>query len=187
MQRYLLWIDQLTTWVGKTFAWLIVILVAATAYDVVARYLFRAPTGWAFDVSYFLYATFFMMGGAYALARNQHVRGDIFYRLWPVRVQAAVELILMLAFFFPGIIALVSTGYQFFAMSLDQMEITQTSSVRLPLYPLKAVIPAAGLLLLIQGVAELARSAIALRTGVWPARLSDVEDTETRLARGEQL
>lgn len=187
MQRYILLIDGLSTLVGKTFAWLIVILVAATVYDVIARYLFRAPTGWAFDVSYFLYATFFMMGGAYALARNQHVRGDIFFRLWPVRVQAAIEFVLLIAFFFPGIVALMSAGFQFFAMSYDQLEVTQTSFVRLPLYPLKAVIPIAGTVMFIQGLAELGRSYLALRHGVWPPRLSDVEETETVLARAETL
>lgn len=187
MALHLLWVDRLSTIVGKTFAWLIVILVGATSYDVIARYGFGAPTGWAFDVSYFLYATFFMMGGAYALARNQHVRGDIFYRLWPVRVQASIELLLLVAFFFPGMLALVSAGYQFFAMSFEQLEVTQTSFVRLPLYPLKLVIPVAGALMVIQGLAELARSVLALRDGVWPARLGDVEDTETALAHGEQL
>ncbi|HET8568104.1 MAG TPA: TRAP transporter small permease subunit [Candidatus Limnocylindria bacterium] len=187
MARHLLWFDRISTAIGKACAWLVVILVVTTFYDVVARYLFRSPTGWAYDVSYYLYAAIFMFGGAYALARNQHVRGDFFYRNWPVRTQAAIELLLMVLFFFPGIIALVSSGYQFFELSFSQGERTQTSLIQLPLYPLKAVIPIAGLLMLFQGVAETIRCVLALRDGIWPQRLSDVEETETRLAREAQL
>lgn len=187
MQRYLLWGDQTSTWIGKTFAWLIVILVASTSYDVIARYLFKSPTLWAYEVSYYLYAALFMMGGAYALARNQHVRGDMFYRQWPVKVQAGVELLLMVLFFFPGIIALVSSGWQYFLPSFELGERTQTSILQLPLWPLKGIIPLAGAVMLMQGLVESARCVIALRTGVWPERLSDIEETETRLAKESQL
>ncbi len=187
MQRYLLLGDQISTWVGKTFAWLIVILVGLTSYDVLARKFFNASTGFAFDVSYYLYAALFMMGGAYALARNQHVRGDMFYRLWPIKVQAGVELFLMIIFFFPGITALVSSGFQFFLPAFQLGERTQTSSIQLPLWPLKLVIPLAGGFMLLQGIVESARCVIALRTGVWPERLSDIEETETRLAKESQI
>ncbi len=187
MQRYLLAVDRFSAWVGKTFAWLVLILVCLTSYDVFARYVFRNPTGFAFDISYYLYATLFMVGGAYALSRGQHVRGDIFYRLWPVRVQASVEITLMLLFFFPAVIALVSSGWQFFYPSLLIQERTQTSFVSLPLYPLKFVIPFAGALMLIQGVVEFIRAIIAFRTRAWPPRLADVEETETALAQTEQL
>ena len=187
MQRYLLAVDAFSAWVGKTFAWCIFILVALTAYDVFARYIFNNPTGFAFDLSYYLYATLFMVGGAYALSRGQHVRGDIFYRLWPVRVQATVEIVLMLLLFFPAIIALISSGWQFFYPSFVIQERTQTSFVALPLWPLKFVIPFAGALMLIQGIVEFIRAIIAFRTRVWPQRLADVEETETALAQQSQL
>ena len=187
MQRYLLWGDQTSTWVGKAFAWCIVALVVSTSYDVIARYLFKSPTLWAYEVSSYLWSALFMMGGAYALARNQHVRGDMFYRLWPVRVQAGVELLLMVLFFFPGIIALVSSGWQFFLPSFELGERTQTSILQLPLWPMKAIIPLAGAIMLLQGVVEAARCVTALRSGAWPRRLSDYEETETRLAQQEQL
>ena len=187
MQRYVLWIDRISTVTGQGFAWLIVVLVGLTSYDVFARYVFKAPTLIAYDLSYYLYATLFMMGGAYALARGQHVRGDVWSRNWPVKVQAGIELLLMFLFFFPGIIALVSTGYQFFDMSLQQGERTQTSFVQLPLYPLKLVIPVAGAFMLLQGIAETIRAVIALRTGKFPPRLHDIEETETRFAQEEQL
>jgi TRAP-type mannitol/chloroaromatic compound transport system permease small subunit len=187
VQRVLLAVDAVSIWIGKTFAWLIVVLVIVVGYDVVARFLFRSPTGYAFEVGYYLYATLFMVGGAYALARNQHVRGDFFYRNWPVRVQAAVEVVMMVFFFFPAMIALVSSGWQFFFAAFLILERTQTSAVSLPLWPLKGVIPLAGVLMLVQGVVEFTRGLIALRTGVWPRRLSDVEETETILASQETL
>lgn len=187
MQRYLLLIDAFSTWIGKTFAWLIVLLVILTTADVVGKKVFGAPVYFAFDVSYYLYATLFMVGGAYALARNQHVRGDMFYRMWPIKVQAGVELLLMILFFFPAMIAFVSSGYQFFQPSFEFDERTQTSQVQIPLWILKGVIPFAGLLMLIQGLAEAARCVIALRNGVWPERLSDIEETETRLAKESQI
>ncbi|MGH2499536.1 MAG: TRAP transporter small permease subunit [Candidatus Limnocylindria bacterium] len=180
-------IDRLSTYVGKTFAWFVVLLTLVTNYDVFATKFLRAPTNWAYDVTVALYGTLFMMGGAYALARNAHVRGDIFYRTWPVRVQAAVDLALYLAFFFPGVIALVSVGTQWAALSWQIRELSSQSPIQSPVYPFKAVIPAAAAFLLLQGVAETIRSVIALRTGVWPPRLGDVEETESRLARESQV
>lgn len=187
MQRFLLGIDALSMWVGKIFAWLIIPLVLVISYDILATKFFAAPTKWVFDVSIILYGTLFMMGGAYTLSRNAHVRGDIFYRNWPVRAQAAVDLTLYIVFFFPGIIALVSAGTQWAAQSWAIRELSSQSPIQTPIYPFKTVIPLAAGLLLIQGVAETIRAYLALRTGVWPPRLGDVEETETRLAREEQV
>lgn len=182
MQRYLLWVDRLSMWVGKAFAWLIIPLILIVTYDIAATKFFQAPTRWVFDVSIILYGTLFMMGGAYTLSRNAHVRGDVFYRRWPVRVQAGVDLALYILFFFPGIIALVSSGTQWAALSWEMREMSSTSPLQSPIYPYKTVIPVAAGLLLLQGLVETARSVIALRTGVWPPRLADVEETEKRLA-----
>jgi TRAP-type mannitol/chloroaromatic compound transport system permease small subunit len=142
---------------------------------------------YSYDMSYYLYAILFMIGGAYALSRAQHVRGDIFYRKWPVKVQAGVDLFLYLFAFFPGIIAMVSVGAQWAAYSWSIHERAFTSAAAPPLYPLKTVIPIAALLMAIQGVAETIRCVQALRTGVWPPRLSDVEETETILAKQSEL
>ncbi len=128
-----------------------------------------------------------MIGGAYALSRAQHVRGDIFYKNWPVRVQGGVDLALYLLAFYPGIIAMVSVGAQWAAYSWSIHERAFTSAAAPPLYPLKTVIPIAGALMAIQGVAEVIRAFQALRTGVWPPRLSDVEETETILARQSEV
>lgn len=197
MQRFLFAIDRFSTWTGKTAAWIIVLSTFLISYDITMRRL-RAPVGeaidsiwftynFSYDMSYYLYAALFMLSGAYALARGQHVRGDIFYRLWPVKVQAGVDLFLYLFAFFPGIIALVSVGAQWAAASWAIGERSFTTAAAPPLYPLKTVIPIAAGLMLIQGIAETIRAIIALRTGVWPPRLSDVEETETILAKQSEV
>jgi TRAP-type mannitol/chloroaromatic compound transport system permease small subunit len=145
---------------------------------VVARYLFRAPTSWGLDVSLMLYGTLFMMAGAYTLSRNGHVRGDVLYRFLSPRAQAALDLALYLLFFLPGIAALAWFGVGFAQDAWAIREQSQTTSYGLPVYPLKTVIPIAGALLLLQGLAEIARCVICLRTGDWPRRLHDVEELD---------
>lgn len=197
MQRFLFAIDRVSAWSGKAISWLVLVSTLLISYDVVMRYLSK-PLGdpifaiwftynYSYDMSYYLYAILFMIGGAYALSRAQHVRGDIFYRQWPVKVQAAVDLALYVLAFYPGIIAMVSVGAQWAAYSWSIHERAFTSAAAPPLYPLKTVIPIAASLMAIQGVAETIRSAIALRTGVWPPRLSDVEETETILAKQSEV
>ncbi|HEV8670041.1 MAG TPA: TRAP transporter small permease subunit [Candidatus Limnocylindria bacterium] len=197
MQRLLFSIDRLSAWTGKATAWIVLLSTLLISYDVAMRYLSK-PFGdpiraiwftynYSYDMSYYLYAVLFMLGGAYALSRAQHVRGDIFYRLWPVKVQGAVDLFLYVFAFFPGIIALVSVGAQWAAYSWSIHEQSFTSGAAPPLYPLKTVIPIAAGLMGIQGVAETIRSFVAMRTGVWPPRLSDVEETETILAKQSEL
>ncbi len=197
MQRFLFGIDRLSAWSGKAISWLVVVSTFLISYDVVMRYLSK-PLGepiraiwftynFSYDMSYYLYAIFFMVGGAYALSRAQHVRGDIFYRTWPVRVQGAVDLGLYIFAFYPGIIALLSVGAQWAAASWAIQERSFTSAAAPPIYPLKTVIPVAATLMAIQGIAEVLRSFQALRTGVWPPRLADVEETETILAKQSEV
>ena len=154
------------------------------------RYALRAPTSWAFDISYIMYGTLFMMGGAYALSRNAHVRGDFVYRLWPPRVQAAVEFVLYFIFFFPGILALIFAGIDYAAESWSFLpygpegpfgEISINSPVGVPVFPLKTILPIAAFFLLLQGIAETIRCVQCLRTGKWPERLGDVEELEKEL------
>jgi TRAP-type mannitol/chloroaromatic compound transport system permease small subunit len=178
MNRYLLAVDRLSAWIGKAFAWCIVGLTAMVCYEVMVRYVLRAPTSWGLDVSLMLYGTLFMMTGAYTLSRNGHVRGDVLYRFLPPRAQAALDLALYLLFFIPGITALAWFGIGFAADSWAMLEQSQTTSNGLPVYPLKTVIPIAGALLLLQGIAEIARCVVCIRTGEWPARLHDVEEVD---------
>jgi TRAP-type mannitol/chloroaromatic compound transport system permease small subunit len=181
MQRFLFLADSISTWVGKIFSWCILILTAVVSYEVFVRYVLGMPTSWAYDVSYILYGTLFMMTGAYALSRNAHVRGDVVYRFMSVRTQAGIDLTLYIIFFFPGILALIYSGYGFAAFAWLIKERSSFSPNGPPLYHFKAVIPLAALFMAIQGIAETIRSAIAFRTGVWPQRLQDVEELEKEI------
>jgi len=174
-------IDQLSKAVGHAFAWCIIILTLGTSYEVFVRYVLNDPTSWAFDMSYILYGGLFLMSGAYALSRGAHVRGDIFYRKMPPRMQAGVELVLYIIFFYPGVIALAYAGWYYAADSIRIREVSVNSPVGVPIWQLKAIIPAAGALLCIQGLAEVLRCLLCLRNGAWPERLHDVEEMETAL------
>lgn len=186
MKRILFAIDRFNTVIGKAAGWCIVVLTLAVSYEVFARYVFGAPTEWAFDASYILYGTLFMLAGPYALARNGHVRGDFLYRTWPPRRQAFMDLVLYILFFFPGILAFAYAGYKFAAFSWLIREHSSNSPNGPPLYHFKSLIPIVGGMMILQGLAEVARCVICLRTGVWPQRLSDVEETErTILAEAE--
>lgn len=187
MQRVLLGIDRVSMYLGKTFAWFVLILTLVVSYDILATKFFRAGTNWAYDVSIALYGTLFMMGGAYTLSRNAHVRGDIFYSRWSPRRQATVDAVLYVLFFFPGILALVSVGAQWALISFSIRELSSQSPIQTPIWPFKMVIPIAAGFLLVQGIAEFVRCIIAMRTGAWPMRLSDVEETESRLAKESQF
>lgn len=171
-------VDRLSTFIGKAFAWTIVGLTGVICYEVFARYLFRAPTTWAFDVSYMLYGTLFMCAGAYTLSRAGHVRADFLYRIAPVRLQALLDFCLFLLFFFPAMIALVWYGWDFFAQAWHQNERSSFSPVGPYIWPFKFVIPAVGLLMIVQGIAETLRCAAALSSGRWPSREGDVKEME---------
>lgn len=174
-----MWIDALSTAVGQSFAWLILILTFAMTYEVFVRYALRAPTTWAFDFSYISYGALFLMSGAYALSRNAHVRGDFLYRSWRPRTQASVDLVLYVLFFLPGVSALVYSGWRYAQFSVQFREVSIFSPAGIPVFPLKCLIPVAGLLLLIQGIAEMVRCLICIHQGAWPQRLHDVEEMET--------
>jgi TRAP-type mannitol/chloroaromatic compound transport system permease small subunit len=178
MQGLLLGIDRLSAAVGKLFAWCVVLLTLAVAYEVFARKLFSAPTTWGYDVSYMLYGTLFMMAGAYALSRNGHVRGDFLYRNWPARRQATLDLVLYFLFFFPAIAAFIYSGWFFFLQSMAQNERSAFSPTGPIIWPFKGLIPLVGVLLLIQGFAEVVRCIQCIQRGEWPQRLSDVQELD---------
>jgi TRAP-type mannitol/chloroaromatic compound transport system permease small subunit len=184
-------IDRLSTWTGKAFAWCVVLLTLIICYDVAARYIFRNPTQWGFDAAIILFGTLFMMAGAYTLSRNGHVRADMLYRTLKPRTQAWVDLALYFLFFFPGVAALAYAGLDFAHTSWAMRETSSVTSAGTPIYPFKVAIPLAGLLLLLQGTAEVARCVICIRTNQWPQRLHDVEEEDIEqlkdiLAGGEQ-
>lgn len=186
MTKILHFIDALSAWTGKAFAWCIVVLTFATCYEVFVRYVLNAPTVWAFDMSVQMYGALFMMAGAYALAQDAHVRGDVVYRLMPIKTQASIDLILYILFFLPGVFALTYYGYGYASDSWFYKEVSWSSPARIQIYFFKTLIPISGFLLLLQGLAEIARCIICIRTGAWPARLHDVQETETMLMHEQE-
>jgi len=178
MERFILIADAISAWFGKAFAWCILIMTFGVGYEVFVRYVLRDPTSWAFDLSYIMYGSLFMMGGAYALSRDSHVRGDFLYRLWRPQTQAKVELVLYFLFFFPGILALIIAGWKYASRSWSYMEVSVMSPANVPIFQFKGIIVAAGVLLFIQGWAQVFRCILCIRTGKWPAHAEDVEELE---------
>lgn len=189
VQKTLYTVDALSTWVGKAFSWLIVGLMLMVVIEVFKRYALNAPTAWIFDASNMMYGTLFMMGGAYTLAQDGHVRGDFFYGSAKPRTQASLDLVLYILFFIPGVIALTWAGWVYAADSWVIREQT-FNATPLPLYPFKAIIPLAGFIVLLQGAAEIIRCVVCLKTGHWPERLKDAEEidvVEQQLAASEYV
>ena len=181
IQRTIYAIDQLSKTVGHAFAWCGLVLTLGTCYEVFVRYVLNDPTSWAFDLSYLMYGGLFFMAGAYTLSRGGHVRADMFYRLWPQRVQAAVELALYIVFFFPGILALMVAGWGYGSGAMAIREVSVNSPAGMPIWPLKMMIPVGGTLMCLQGAAEMMRCILCLREGQWAPRLHDVEELENQL------
>ena len=177
VQRLLHTADRISTLAGKTFAWLIVVLMLVVCAEVFKRYALNAPTAFIYDVNNMLYGTLFMMCGAYALAHDGHVRGDFLYGSFKPRTQAGIDLVLYLLFFLPGIGALTWAGWGYFHDSLAMNEQT-FNATPLPLYPFKFIIPLAGAIVLMQGLAEILRCIVCLRTGAWTPRLKDAEEMD---------
>lgn len=183
MERYIHFADTVSAWFGKAFAWCVVLMTLAVSYEVFVRYVLSTPTVWAFDLTYMMYGTLFMMAGAYTLSRDGHVRGDFVYRLWKPATQAKVELVLYILFFFPGVLALIFAGWKYAGRSWRYMEVSSMSPANVPIYQFKTVIVAAGILLVIQGIAQVLRCVIAIRAGRWPGQETDVEELETILQK----
>lgn len=183
IQRTIYGIDQLSRMVGHAFAWCIIILTIGTSYEVFVRYLLNAPTSWAFDFSYILYGALFFMAGAYTLSRGGHVRADMFSRLWPPRVQAAVEIFLYITFFFPGVLSMIIAGWYYSYDSYRIGEMSINSPIGIPIWQVKMLIPVGATLISLQGVAEVLRCILCLREGRWPPRLHDVEELENQILR----
>ena len=181
MNKFIHAIEGLSIWVGRAFGWCILILTLSVTYEVFVRYVLNAPTVWAFDMMVQMYGALFLMAGPYALAQDTHVRADVVYRLFPVRLQATLDFILYWLFFFPGMIALFWFGAEIASDSWRYKEVSWNSPARIQIYFFKTLIPLAGFLLILQGLAELCRCWIAMRTGIWTKRLQDVHETEDLL------
>jgi len=190
VQKFLHAVDGISTWVGKAAAWLIIVLMTVVCVEVFKRYLMNMPTSWIFDLNNMLYGSLFMLCGAYTLAQNAHVRGDFLYSSMKPRTQALLDLILYFVFFIPGILALCYAGYYFAQESWLINEHSNVTANGPPIYQFKMVIPVAGALIMLQGVAEIVRCIVCLKEGEWPSRLKDVAEidvVEEQLAHSEYV
>ena len=190
VQKLLHTVDGISTWVGKASAWLIIGLMTLVCVEVFKRYIMNMPTAWIFDASNMLYGSLFMLAGAYTLAQDAHVRGDFLYSSMRPRTQAALDLVLYIVFFLPGILALIYAGYDYAALSWRIGEHSTVTAEGPPIYHFKSIIPVAGVLVMLQGLAEILRCIVCLRTGAWPSRLKDVAEidvVEEQLAHSEYV
>lgn len=183
MIGFIAFADKVSAWFGKAFAWLIILMTFGVSYEVLVRYAFNSPTPWSLDVSFIMYGTLFMMAGAYTLSRNGHVRGDFLYRLWRPKVQATVDLVLYIFFFFPGVLALILAGWKYSSRSWGYTEVSVNSPAGIPIFQFKSVMVAAGILLLIQGIAQVFRCILCIREGYWRKPEEDVQETEELLMK----
>src|SRR5665647_1491057 len=160
VQRFLHGIDEISTWAGKTAAWLIIILMGVVCVEVFKRYIMNMPTAWIFDFDNMLYGTLFMLCGDYTLAQNAHVRGDFLYSSMRPRTQASLDIVLYLVFFVPGIAALIYAGADYAGDSWRIAEHSNVTADGPPVYHFKTVIPIAGAMVMLQGLAEIMRCVI---------------------------
>ena len=190
VQRFLFWVDSVSTWCGKAFAWLIGVLMLVVTAEVIKRYFLNDPSAWFLDITTMMYGATFMMCGAYTLAQDGHVRGDFLYGSMKPRTQASLDLILYIVFFIPGIAALCYAGADFAHTSWIIREHSSITAEGPPVYHFKTFIPIAGALLILQGVAEISRCVVCLKTGEWPARLKyseEIDVVEQQLAKSTHV
>ena len=185
MQKTLLFVDRISTFVGHVFSFFAVALTLHVSWEVFRRYVLDSPRPWAFDVMIYFYGTLFMMAGAYTLAKNGHVRGDVLYGFFQPRTQATIDLILYIVFFLPGVFALTYAGYFYFMESYVIDEHSTITYEGPPLWPFKAVIPLAGAFVLLQGIVEIIRCVLCLKHGTWPSREQDVEEVDVEKLKQE--
>ncbi len=171
-------IDRVALTSGWLVSWLIVPMVMALVYEVTARYFFNAPTIWAYDVTFITYGTFFMLGSAYTLQRAGHIRTDSYYSTWSPQRQGFTDAVCYLLFFFPPLLVFLAVTWDYFWVALMRDERSVTSPWLPRIWPLKAVMPATCILLLIQGTAELLRSIHAWKVGVWIPRVNPTSATD---------
>jgi TRAP-type mannitol/chloroaromatic compound transport system permease small subunit len=185
MQKLLLTVDKISTFVGKIFSWCIVLLTLLITWEIFSRYALNAPHDWAFDGMIQLYGMLFMMSGAYTLSKNNMVRGDVLYGFFPPRLQAGLDLTLYFVFFLPGVTALIWAGYRYAGDAWAIMEHSGITANGPPVYQYKTVIPVAGAFLLIQGIVEIIRCVRCLKEGKWPSRQEDVEEVDVEKLKAQ--
>jgi TRAP-type mannitol/chloroaromatic compound transport system permease small subunit len=160
-------IDAVSTAAGWLAGWFIVPITVATTYEVIARFVFNAPTRWSSEVGYMLYGAQFMLAAAYTLLKGGHIRTDVLYERWSARTRAAVDGVCYVFFFFPGMLCILYAGAveARHAWAIGERTGLRIVGVSVPMYTLKVVIPMTAALLALQGLAELIRCGRAVRSG----------------------
>ncbi len=161
-------IDTINLWAGRIFAWLTVPLIITVMYEITARYVFTAPTAWAYDMSRFLYGAMFVLGAGYALSKGVHIRSDFLYRNWSERTQGTVDVLLYIVFFFPTMLILLWVCSDWALTSLMRGERVMDTAWAPLLGPVRMALPVGIALLTLQGVAETLRAVYAAKNGKWP-------------------
>ena len=168
MAKTIVNIDKLSKWIGNIVCWILMPLIFAMTYEVLARKLFLAPTIWAYDISRFLYGALFMLGAAYALSRGVHIRADFLYRNFKIKNQGLIDFWLYLLFYFPGLIVFLYMTIGFVGESIQRGERGMDTTWMPYMWPIKSCLLIGIIFLLVQGVSELLKSYWAAKKGEWP-------------------
>ena len=163
MKRLLKIIDSISDWSGKLFSYLLWPGVAVLVYEVVARYVFNAPTIWAHGMTQRIFAVYYFICGAYISLTGSHINMDIIYNRFTPRKRAILDIISFFFFFvFCGVLLWYGSRYAW--VSLMNLEPDNTP-FRAPLYPIKLMIPLGALLIILQELAQLWRNIYIAITG----------------------
>jgi TRAP-type mannitol/chloroaromatic compound transport system permease small subunit len=168
MAKSIINIDKFSKWIGSVVCWILIPLIFAMTYEVLARKLFLAPTIWAYDISRFLYGALFMLGAGYALSRGVHIRADFLYRNFKIKNQGLIDFWLYLLFYFPGLIVFLYMTFGFVLESIQRGERGMDTTWMPYMWPIKTCLLIGIIFLLIQGFSELLKSYWAAKKGEWP-------------------
>ena len=168
MAKSIINIDKFSKWIGSVVCWILMPLIFAMTYEVLARKLFLAPTIWAYDISRFLYGALFMLGAGYALSRGVHIRADFLYRNFKIKNQGLIDFWLYLLFYFPGLIVFFYMTFGFVVESIQRGERGMDTTWMPYMWPIKTCLLIGIIFLLIQGFSELLKSYWAAKKGEWP-------------------
>ena len=171
MAKSIINIDKFSKWIGSVVCWILMPLIFAMTYEVLARKLFLAPTIWAYDISRFLYGALFMLGAGYALSRGVHIRADFLYRNFKIKNQGLIDFWLYLLFYFPGLIVFLYMTFGFVLESIQRGERGMDTTWMPYMWPIKTCLLIGIIFLLIQGFSELLKSYWAAKKGEWPGEV----------------
>ena len=157
-------IDNLSVFVGKTAAWLVVPIMLLPAFEAIIRSAIGIATVWSWELALMFYGAHFMLGGAWVMQQNRHVRADVLTVKLPVRVQAVMEIILFATIFAIFMYAMIPASWKHAMHSLATGERTFNEWAP-PFYPLKTVIAVSFILMALQGFANTVRALLFLITG----------------------